>query len=334
MLDNLDESEIISWVMHRSRPPATARRCDRFPVPIRSSPAQQHHRRGGHPMRGAIRIPEAHQLTAGCCCLGACRRADVTGRVADEPGHRDVQAGRRCAGRDVRQPPDPAREGGHEGEDGDAQVPGGSEAGRADADARRLRPVVPGWYQFGEGQRNYPRTPWNGWRPDPEATKGETGRFDGLWLTTSGLMELEQAGDKVKGQYARYGPVKIEGTVTGRQLDFRYHVAPQRQGLVRPEQGRQDARGRGRRRRGEFLVRLAGPPGAGVPPARPARGRQDRRWLHQEPAHLQRPRPRGLQGGRREAMADHRHPPRLEHERQGLRVVRSRRPGPTSPGIT
>jgi predicted esterase len=79
-----------------------------------------------------------------------------------------------------------------------------------------------GFYQYGEGQRTFPRTPWNGWRPDPEATKGETGRFDGLWLTTQGLMELEQAGDKIKGRYARYGPVKMEGTVSGRRLDFRY----------------------------------------------------------------------------------------------------------------
>jgi predicted esterase len=78
-----------------------------------------------------------------------------------------------------------------------------------------------GWYQYGEGQRTFPRRPWNGWRPDPEATKGETGRFDGLWLTTSGLMELEQAGDKVKGRYARYGPVKLEGTIAGRRLDYR-----------------------------------------------------------------------------------------------------------------
>jgi predicted esterase len=64
--------------------------------------------------------------------------------------------------------------------------------------------------------------PWQGWRPDPDATKAETGRFDGLWLTTIGLMELEQAGDKVKGNYAARGTSKIEGTITGRQLDFRY----------------------------------------------------------------------------------------------------------------
>ena len=75
-----------------------------------------------------------------------------------------------------------------------------------------------GPFQFANGQR----TIWNGWRPDPEATKAETGRFDGLWLTTIGLMELEQTGDKVKGNYAVRGTSKIEGTITGRQLDFRY----------------------------------------------------------------------------------------------------------------
>jgi predicted esterase len=80
-----------------------------------------------------------------------------------------------------------------------------------------------GWYQYGEGQRNFPRRSWNGWRPDPEASRGETGRFDGLWLTTSGLMEIEQDGDKVKGRWARYGPVKLDGTIAGRRLDYRYY---------------------------------------------------------------------------------------------------------------
>jgi predicted esterase len=79
-----------------------------------------------------------------------------------------------------------------------------------------------GSYQYGEDQRNFPPRPWNGWRPDPEAPKGQTGRFGGLWLTTQGLMELEQTGDKVKGRYARLGPVKMEGTITGRRLDFHY----------------------------------------------------------------------------------------------------------------
>jgi predicted esterase len=76
-----------------------------------------------------------------------------------------------------------------------------------------------GTFQFGNNRPN----PWKGWRPDPEATKAETGRFAGLWLTTTGLMELEQTGDKVQGRYASRGTTKIEGTVNGRQLDFRYH---------------------------------------------------------------------------------------------------------------
>ena len=44
-------------------------------------------------------------------------------------------------------------------------------------------------------------------------------------------MELEQAGDKVKGRYALRGTSKIEGKVTGRRLDFRYKAsAPARAG--------------------------------------------------------------------------------------------------------
>ena len=79
-----------------------------------------------------------------------------------------------------------------------------------------------GPYKFGEGQRNFVNSRWDGWRPDPEARKGQPGQFNGLWLTTHGLMEIEQNGDKIQGQYARYGPVKIEGTIAGRELDFRY----------------------------------------------------------------------------------------------------------------
>src|SRR5207237_5004280 len=63
----------------------------------------------------------------------------------------------------------------------------------------------------------------NGWRPDREATKGATARLDGPWLSTLGLMELEQAVDKVKGRYALRGTSQIEGDVTGRRLEFRYH---------------------------------------------------------------------------------------------------------------
>ena len=63
---------------------------------------------------------------------------------------------------------------------------------------------------------------WEGWRPDPDAPKGKLADLGGLWLTDLGLMELEQAGDKVKGRYALAGVSEIEGTVTGRQFTFKY----------------------------------------------------------------------------------------------------------------
>lgn len=63
---------------------------------------------------------------------------------------------------------------------------------------------------------------WQGWRPDPEAPKGKTASLGGLWLTDLGLMELEQAGDKVTGRYALGGVSEIEGTVTGRNFNFTY----------------------------------------------------------------------------------------------------------------
>ncbi len=75
-----------------------------------------------------------------------------------------------------------------------------------------------GSYRFANGRQS----PWNGWRSDPDANKAETGRFDGLWLTTIGLMELGQTGEKVHGNYALRGTSKIEGTITGRRLDFHY----------------------------------------------------------------------------------------------------------------
>lgn len=63
---------------------------------------------------------------------------------------------------------------------------------------------------------------WNGWRPNAEAVKGENAELAGLWLTDLGLMELEQEGEKVKGRYALRGVSEIEGTVTGRRVEFSY----------------------------------------------------------------------------------------------------------------
>jgi predicted esterase len=63
---------------------------------------------------------------------------------------------------------------------------------------------------------------WEGWRPDPQALKAKPANLAGLWLTDVGLMELEQTGDKAKGHYALAGVSEIEGTVTGRRLEFTY----------------------------------------------------------------------------------------------------------------
>jgi predicted esterase len=75
-----------------------------------------------------------------------------------------------------------------------------------------------GEYKLNTGQAGA----WEGWRPDPQSTKGKPANLTGLWLTDLGLMELEQTGDKVKGRYAQGGVSEIEGTVTGRRLEFKY----------------------------------------------------------------------------------------------------------------
>lgn len=75
-----------------------------------------------------------------------------------------------------------------------------------------------GGYKLQNGQSGE----WRGWRPDPEAPKGDLSNVSGLWLTDLGLMELEQDGDKVKGRYAQRGVSGIHGTITGRRLNFRY----------------------------------------------------------------------------------------------------------------
>ncbi len=65
---------------------------------------------------------------------------------------------------------------------------------------------------------------WNGWRPDPSATTAPEGKFAGLWLTSLGLMELTQDAGKVQGRFALRGNSTLEGSVQGRELDFRYQV--------------------------------------------------------------------------------------------------------------
>jgi predicted esterase len=71
--------------------------------------------------------------------------------------------------------------------------------------------------------QNGPQGGWDGWRADPTAEKSkETGQFSGGWLTSLGLMELTQDGNKVKGKYAQRGTSEIEGDVKGRHLEFRF----------------------------------------------------------------------------------------------------------------
>ena len=63
---------------------------------------------------------------------------------------------------------------------------------------------------------------WNGWRPDPDAPRGEMARFEGPWLTEAGLMELTQTDAKVSGRYASRGTSSLTGNVTGRRLEFQF----------------------------------------------------------------------------------------------------------------
>ncbi len=85
-----------------------------------------------------------------------------------------------------------------------------------------------GGFQIKNGQSGY----WNGWRPDPAAVKGKPGQCAGLWLTDLGLMDLKQDGTKVEGRYALRGTSKIDGTMTGRRLDFRFDSFRDGQGWV------------------------------------------------------------------------------------------------------
>jgi predicted esterase len=74
-----------------------------------------------------------------------------------------------------------------------------------------------GTFQASNGNRGV----WNGWRPDPAASRGAAADFSGLWLTDMGLMELTRDGSKVKGRYAFRGTSSLDGEVKGRHLEFR-----------------------------------------------------------------------------------------------------------------
>jgi predicted esterase len=76
-----------------------------------------------------------------------------------------------------------------------------------------------GGFQIRNGQSGY----WNGWRPDRTAPTDKLGSYAGLWLTDLGLMELTQAGGGVQGNYALRGMSKLDGKLSGRHLEFRFH---------------------------------------------------------------------------------------------------------------
>ncbi|HEV3083824.1 MAG TPA: hypothetical protein VGY66_28845 [Gemmataceae bacterium] len=96
--------------------------------------------------------------------------------------------------------------------------------GRASGDAQWTMDESGHSFRGGYRVRGGQAGGWQGWRPDPEAPKSKRANLGGLWLTDLGLMELEQAGDQVKGRYALRGVSAIEGTVTGRMFKFKYQA--------------------------------------------------------------------------------------------------------------
>ena len=99
-------------------------------------------------------------------------------------------------------------------------------------------------------------------------------------------MELDQAGDKVEEQYARYGPVKLEGNINGRRLDFRTTWLRNSQGWFDLSKDGKTLEGAAVADGTNFWHEWQGRCGVGVPSSLPARGRQDRRWFDREPAHV------------------------------------------------
>jgi predicted esterase len=64
---------------------------------------------------------------------------------------------------------------------------------------------------------------WDGWRPDPEAPASPRGSFEGLWLTSFGLMELKPDDkNRLIGRYAQRGTSEIAGEIHGRRFEFHY----------------------------------------------------------------------------------------------------------------
>jgi predicted esterase len=94
--------------------------------------------------------------------------------------------------------------------------------GNAKGDGRWTLDETGNAFSGGFQVRGGPGGQWNGWRQDPAAAKAPRAKFAGLWLTTSGLMELAEVNGKIQGKYAFRGTSDIEGTVTGRRLDYKF----------------------------------------------------------------------------------------------------------------
>jgi hypothetical protein len=97
------------------------------------------------------------------------------------------------------------------------------EEGQAKGDGRFTLDPSGNAFTGGFQVRNGRSGPWNGWRPNPKAATDKPGTYAGLWLTDLGLMEMTQDGVKVSGRYALRGTSTMEGKVTGRRVDFRFH---------------------------------------------------------------------------------------------------------------
>ena len=101
-------------------------------------------------------------------------RNDLSGRMADQPGRRDLQAGRETPGsRPSRTRQLPAVKGLLKGKESTLKYRRGRQARDASTitldDSGRS---FAGPYQFGEGQRTYVDTRWQGWRPRSRGTQG------------------------------------------------------------------------------------------------------------------------------------------------------------------
>lgn len=68
------------------------------------------------------------------------------------------------------------------------------------------------WSGAGSGGR------FHGWRSDARAERARPGRFEGVWLSSLGTMQLTQRGTRVTGTYGAEGWASVEGEVRGRRL--------------------------------------------------------------------------------------------------------------------